>query len=379
MSTKIIEAEGNKKKKKLTKAAKRKRRLKRILALEIVVMFLLLAMGVGVKYVLDKWGLIDTTSLDEEALAFNDEVQEASGFTNIALFGVDARSASVIDTSNSDCIIILSINNKTKEIKMVSVYRDTLLMCPDEENTKNDYALRKANAAYSIGGPQLAIAQLNKNLDLKIKDYAAVNWSAVATAVDEVGGLDIEISKAEMDEINRHIAGTAESTGKTCKFVEEYGLVHMDGNQVTTYCRIRKSGTGDDYARAERQRLVISLLVKKAQTMNLKTLNNIIDEVFPMISTSVSLSEVLGLAKDATKYKIGETKSFPFQFTPVKSLGSLGDCLVPCGLCYNVSALHEFLFGQSEGYEPSAKVKELDEKIYKFTGVPTYVESDVDS
>lgn len=378
MSTKVRGAEGNgKKKKKLTKAAKRKRRLKRILALEIVVMFLLLVMGVGVKYVLDKWELIDTTELDESALALNDDINEdAAGFTTIALFGVDAREASVIDTSNSDCIIILSINNKTKEIKMVSVYRDTLLMCPDKKDTQKDDDLKKANAAYSEG-PQLAIAQLNKNLDLHITNYAAVNWNALATAVDEVGGLDIEISKAEMEEINRHIVGTADSTGKKCNFVKEYGLVHMDGNQVTTYCRIRKGGTGDDFARTERQRQVISLLVQKAQSMNLKTLNHIIDEVFPMISTSVSLSEVLGLAKDATKYTIGETKSFPFQFTTA-TLGPKGDCIIPCGLSYNVSALHEFLFGTND-YNPSAKVKELDEKIYKYTGVPSYVEPEEES
>ncbi|MBQ3512604.1 MAG: LCP family protein [Lachnospiraceae bacterium] len=376
MSTKVRGAEGNgKKKKKLTKAAKRKRRLKRILAFEFVLMFLLLVMGVGVKYVLDKWGLIDTKDIDEDALAISENInKESSGYTNIALFGVDARDASVIDTSNSDCIIILSINNKTKEIKMVSVYRDTLLMCPDKKDSKKDYDLRKANYAYSAGGPQLAIAQLNKNLDLDITDYAAVNWNALATAVDEVGGLEIEISKAEMEEINRHIVGTADSTGKKCNLVEEYGLVHMDGNQVTTYCRIRKGGTGNDFARAERQRQVISLLVQKAQTMNLKTLNSIIDEVFPMISTSVSLSEVLGLAKDATKYSIGETKSFPFQFTTA-TLGKKGDCIIPCGLSYNVSALHEFLFG-TENYEPSAKVEELDDAIYNYTGVPTYVEPD---
>ena len=361
------------KKKKLSKTAKRKRRLKRILALEFVLLFVLLVMGAGLKFVLDKWGLIDSKDIDENALAISNDInKESSGYTNIALFGVDARDASVIDTSNSDCIIILSLNNKTKEIKMVSVYRDTLLMCPNKSNVKKDYDLMKANYAYSAGGPELAIAQLNKNLDLNITDYAAVNWNALATAVDEVGGLEIEISKAEMEEINRHIAGTAESTGKKCNFVQEYGLVHMDGNQVTTYCRIRKGGTGNDFARAERQRYVISLLVNKAQDMNIKTLNNIIDEVFPMISTSVSLSEVLGLAKDATKYTIGETRSFPLQFTAA-TLGSKGDCLVPCGLSYNVSKLHEFLFG-TVNYKPSKKVEEIDQAIYSYTGVPTYEE-----
>lgn len=375
MSTKVRGVEGNiSRKKKLSKAAKRKRRLKRILAFEIVLMFLLFVSGVLVKYVLDKWKLIDTREIDESALAISDGInKEATGFTNIALFGVDAREASVIDSSNSDCIIILSINNKTKEIKMVSVYRDTVLMCPDKKNSKQDYDFKKANYAYGAGGPQLAIAQLNKNLDLDIKDYAAVNWSALAAAVDAVGGLDIEISEAEMNEMNLHIMGTANSTGRPCNFVTESGLIHMDGNQVTTYCRIRKGGTGNDYARAERQRMVISMLVQKAQKMNLSTLNDIIDEVFPMVSTSVSFSDTLGLAKDATKYKIGETKSFPFQFTGIKSLGNLGDCLVPCGLNYNVSELHEFLFGTTD-YKPSAKVEELDAKLYKFTGVPAYVE-----
>lgn len=375
MSTKVRGVEGNKsRKKKLSKAAKRKRRLKRILAFEIVLMFLLFVSGVLVKYVLDKWKLIDTRDIDESALAISTDInKEASGFTNIVLFGVDAKEASVIDTSNSDCIIIVSINNKTKEIKMVSVYRDTILMCPDKENSKQDYDFKKSNYAYNAGGPQLAIAQLNKNLDLDIKDYAAVNWNALAAAVDAVGGLDIEISEVEMNEMNLHIMGTAEAAGRPCNFMTEYGKVHMDGVQVTTYCRIRKNGTGNDYARVERQRLVLGLLMQKAQKMDLSTLNDIIDEVFPMISTSVSFTETLGLAKDVTKYKIVESKSFPFQFTGIKSLGNLGDSLVPCGLSYNVSKLHEFLFGTID-YKPSSKVEELDAKLYKFTGVPAYVE-----
>ena len=94
---------------------------------------LLCAVFGAVAYVYAKWSKIDTQDLKAEDIVINDEVKKnkevdlGDGYTNIALFGVDSRDGNLGEGNRTDCIIVASLNNETKEIKLVSVYRDTLL------------------------------------------------------------------------------------------------------------------------------------------------------------------------------------------------------------------------------------------------------------
>ena len=148
--------------------------------------------------------------------------------------------------NRTDCIIVASLNNETKEIKMVSVYRDTLL-----DLSEGTY--QKCNAAYSYGGPVLAINMLNMNLDLDIQDYVTVDFGAIADAIDLLGGVDIEVTEEELPYINQYIPETANSAGKSANYLSSAGLQTLDGTQATTYARIR-STAGGDFTRTERQR-----------------------------------------------------------------------------------------------------------------------------
>ena len=128
----------------------------------IVLILLLVATG-GAFWVYQKFsdtvGEMNYRELESDKLEINQQVKEnkaLKGYTNIALFGLDSREGN-LEQANSDTIIIASINNDTKEIKMVSVYRDTYL------NIGNDM-YRKANAAYANGGPEWAVSMLNTNL-----------------------------------------------------------------------------------------------------------------------------------------------------------------------------------------------------------------------
>ena len=220
----------------------------------------------------------------EEIIINNFEEEEVGvGYTNFVLFGGDSRSGDVEKNLNTDAIIIVSLNNATKEVKMVSVYRDTLL---DVSNG----SIRKCNSAYTAGGATQAINMLNMNLDLNIQQYVTVDFGAVTDVIDMLGGIEVDVSEAEYKAVNMYIDETAMVAEKKANHLTHAGVQTLDGVQATTYARIRK-GVGDDYARTERQRLVIQKAAEKAMKADLATLNKIIDVVFPQISTNLSMSE----------------------------------------------------------------------------------------
>ena len=172
----------------------RKKSKKILFILEIVVLLLFIG-GLFVygqiSAKLDKIDIQETDLADQDIVT-NDQAPQMTGYTTYALFGLDHRSKNEkLNTENSDTIIIASINNDTKAVKLVSVYRDTLL------NVKDD-TYSKANSAYAFGGPTNAVSMLNTNLDLNITDYVAIDFNALVTVVDCLGGLDIPLSYAEI-------------------------------------------------------------------------------------------------------------------------------------------------------------------------------------
>ena len=192
----------------------------------------------------------ENTNLDEATTA------KLEKFTTIALFGVDSRTGILGKGSRSDTIIIASINNETKEVKLCSVFRDTYL-----NMTNGTY--NKANAAYAFGGPDQAIRMLNLNLDLNISKYVSVDFTAIANAVDALGGIEMEITDAEVSHLNNYTVETSEVVGRSTTKLPGPGTYNLDGIQAVSYCRIRYT-KGDDFKRAERQRTVVAKIVEKA-------------------------------------------------------------------------------------------------------------------
>ena len=309
---------------------------------------------------------IETPQLDESKIVTNVTAPQMTGYTTYALFAIDKRSKNAaLDAQNSDTIIVASINNDTKEVKLASIYRDTLL------NIGND-TYTKANAAYAYGGPEQAISMLNTMLDLNITDYVTVNFSAMAEAVDALGGLDLPLSYAEMVFMNDYCIETSEETGKSYTPVElpdpkpvdeeaALGEYHLNGVQVVSYCRIRYTSSMD-MGRTERQRRVIGLMVDKAKKAGITTIFNIMDQVFPLITTSVSKTELLNMIG----YNIADTTGFPskYKFADVKN----ASMVVADTLEENVKELHAFLYGADESYEPSQNIIEANDKIIELVG-----------
>ena len=313
---------------------------------------------------------IETPQLDESKIVTNVTAPQMSGYTTYALFAIDQRSKNVaLDAQNSDTIIIASINNDTKDVKLASVYRDTLLDIGNDTYTK-------ANAAYAYGGPEQAISMLNTMLDLNITDYVTVNFNAMVAAVDALGGLDLPLSYAEMVFMNDYCIESSKETGKSYTPVElpdpkpeneeeTLGEYHLNGVQVVSYCRIRYTASMD-MGRTERQRRVIGLMVDKAKSAGLTTLFNIMDEVFPMISTSVTKTELLNLIPNLLGYTISDTTGFPakYKFADVKK----SSMVVADTLVDNVKELHKFLYGTQEGYEPSQNIVDASSRIIEIVG-----------
>lgn len=348
--------------KKQRQKAKKRRKRKKILLIFEGIFLLLLCAGV---YVALKWDRLDYTPIPKENIIINEKVKENENlkeYTNIALFGIDSRDESLGSGNRSDTMMIASINNKTYDVKLISVYRDSYLLIPRENNISYD----KANLAYSYGGPEMTINLMNTNLDLDITDYVAVNFSALIDTIDLLGGIDIEINEYEREYINGYMTETSKITGKEIVPLYESGQVHLNGIQATAYCRIRQTA-GDDYRRTERQRLVIQKLAEKAQKADVGTLNKIIDKVLPNISTSLDPTEIAGMALNASKYNLVANSGFPFE-KEGKDMGKKGDCVIPVNLEANVIALHEYLFGDTE-YKVSKKVKEISEKVKEDSGI----------
>lgn len=342
------------------KAAAKKKKRFIIFGLELLVLAGLL---VGF-YVVRQLQKIQKPEFEQSEIQVNESipeevVQTMSGYTTVALFGLDTRTAGQLGKGNrSDTMIIASINNDTKEVKLVSVYRDTYL---DLTNGKYN----KCNGAYSAGGPTQAVKMLNKNLDLDIEYYVSVDFAALTKVVDLLGGIEIDVDEAEIGHLNNYTEETSKVTGVKTTKLTQTGLQTLDGVQATSYCRIRYTA-GDDFKRTERQREVIMEIVNKAKKANISEINDIINAVFPMIATNYTNDELIAMAPEMIGYDIVDTAGFPFD----KATGTIsgkGSCVIPVNLAENVKQLHEYLF-DSSSYTPSSEVQAISDQITSDTG-----------
>lgn len=310
----------------------------------------------GVVLVASKMTKIETTELDTDKLniAETSEEQE-TGYLNVALFGLDSREGDLGKGNRSDTMMIASLNKATGEVKLVSVYRDTLLKL-------DDGSYNKANAAYAFGGPEGAISMINRSMDMDISKYVAVNFNALVDVIDALGGLDITLTDAEVVHMNNYCVETSKVTGADYTKIEPEvaGTYHLNGVQAVSYSRIRYTG-GGDFERTSRQRHVLELIAEKAQSASFSTLNKIIDKVFPQVSTNFTITEMIAYAKDIAKYKLGDSMGFPDN-NSFDMLDVVGSVVIPETLTSNVEDVHKFLFGD-DGYTISSNVTDMEAGI----------------
>ena len=324
----------------------------------LIVVFVTVVFSTSYIYLKNKLGKIDYVDLKSTEITINHGVDESlATYRNIALLGIDARSDTFGTGNRSDCIMILSLNEKTKDVKIASVYRDTYLNI-------DGHGLDKVTHAYSYGGPKLALNTLNKNLDLNITEFVAINFDTVRVVVDSIGGVEIPIDSQEVKYINGYINSLNKQFGTSSANITTPGTYKLDGVQALAYSRIRYTD-GGDYKRTERMRDVFMAVFKKAKTMNISELNDLANTILPHVSTNISENEIMGMIPKAISFNIKDSFGWPYE-TEGKMITKVWYG-VPINLQKNVSKLHESLFNEVD-YEPTDTVKNISNDIIKTTG-----------
>ena len=306
----------------------------------IIVILLLVGVVIGYSFVNSKLDKIQYEDIDVNTIEITEGVEEnLSQFRNIVLFGVvDADGY----RGRSDCIIIFSINENTKEVKMTSVYRDTYVEVPN-------HGFTKINHAYAYGGAGVAMSTINRNLDLDIKEYATINFNVVKDVVDYVGGVEINVTSAEVS----HIPA-----------VTKAGTQTLNGTQALAYGRIRYIDS--DYKRTERMRTVINAVFNKVKKMSVTEMNNFANKILPEIHTNIPKSEITKVMTDVPNYNIGSSIGWPYEVS-----GKMLDGVyyaVPKTLQDAVQKLHIELFEETD-YQTTETVNNISSTITKKTGV----------
>ncbi len=328
---------------------KRKKRITRIIVIEVVLVILLLAVTrlyQSFNRYIDK---IQIVNEDDNKIEHNEGVV-IDGYRNIVVFGLDTRDNS-LKRGNSDTIILVSINNKTKDVKLVSIYRDTFVNIPD-------VGYKKINAAYANGGYSLALTTINRNFDMDITEYVTVSFRAVIEAIDSLGGITLDIKENELKTLNGYVRELNRIHDTNVPGLKSAGTQTVNGTQATAYARIRYTA-GGDFKRTERQRTVLLKIFEKIKSSKLTTIFDLINTIFPQVATNLVKDEILDLAADVLSYDIIEQTGYPFEKVAQNRGGSY---VFPVNLEENVINLHRLLF-EDQAYTPSATVKEYSDYI----------------
>lgn len=221
------------------------------------------------------------------------DIMKDKDVLNVLLIGTDNRTSG--KRGLSDSMIIVSINSKTKQIVATSLLRDIYLSIPGKQNNR-------LNAAYIMGGTKLLIDTIESNFKIHIDKYATVDFFSFIHIVDKVGGVTIEITQDELRHFNNYVAhiNSLINEEETDGQLASAGTYLLEGKQALAYSRIRYVGT--DFARTARQRLVLELMFNKMKDLGVIDLADLMNDIFPEVTTDFSYNEILGLVLKVPTY-----------------------------------------------------------------------------
>ncbi len=242
---------------------------------------------------------------EEVTWAATEEVTGEDDIVNILLIGQDRRKGQ--GRTRSDTMIIATLNKTDKTIKLTSLMRDLYVQIPG-------YSDNRMNAAYAFGGMELLDATVKQNFDIEIDGNIEVDFSGFAQVIDLVGGVDIEITDAELKYLNSYIKDNCKNIGLVpdSYYINTAGYQHLNGVQALAYARIRYVGNGD-FGRTERQRKVLTAAFEGVMNLSLPEMLTLADQILPLVTTDMSNMELISLATDAFQLNIStiETHNIP--------------------------------------------------------------------
>ncbi|MGU8166498.1 LCP family protein [Clostridium perfringens] len=245
-----------------------------IYTISIVIIILLIVLSGGYYYINSKLDKVQKVEVNKDNLSIDKaKVEEEKHIKNIALFGIDAPQGK---RGRSDAIMILTLDEKHKVMKLTSIMRDSYVDIPGHGDDKITHA-------YAFGGPELAMKTLNENFKVNVEDFMAVNFTSLPEIIDKIGGVKINITQEEIP----HIPGVTSPGEQT-----------LNGAEALAYSRIRHAA-GVDYKRTERQRVVLEAIFEKLKSTPTSEYTSLIDEFLPYVETNMSSMDMIKLATDA--------------------------------------------------------------------------------
>lgn len=351
------------KKEKLPKK-KKKKTLRKILVVILLLAILTAGIFIAVSYKfidsqVKKFNKIDTDNID---LYIDNKVADnLKDYENIALFGLDSRDWEDKSKARTDAMMILSINKNNGQVRVISLLRDTYMFMSNSEGFE---FFDKANHAHHFGGAINTVRMINRNMDLNINKFMVLDWKAVVDLVDNMGGIDIDVKEAEIEDLNLAGPETASNTGKEWIDVTDAGIQNLNGVQVASYCRIRNT-SGGDIGRTSRMRKVILSILSKAKS-DPKKMMDVASNVFPQIDTNLDTSDIISLGFKMINFKIDKSIGYPTEFYG----GLVGEVwqAIPTTMESNIKILYKEAF-DIEDYRISNQAKEINDLIINSTGI----------
>lgn len=266
---------------------KMSKKTKIILGVCITLALLIVALITGYFYARGKiYSKLDTSISEKNG---EESFEEVPGITNILLIGTDARELN--EHARSDSIIIATIDNNNKKLKLSSIMRDTFVDIPG-------YGEQKINAALALGGPELLIKTIKENFNFNLDKYVMINFWGFENVIDGIGGIDVEVKDYEISEINKYIGEVDEVKSPP---LTAPGMQHLDGQQTLSYARIRKVGNGS-YERTERQRRVLNIVAEEMMKVSVLKYPGMLYDLLPSVQTNVEPLTLLNYAYTVSKF-----------------------------------------------------------------------------
>lgn len=323
--------------------SKNKSTVKKLLL--IIPLILVIAIASVYIYAHNLFGKVKTKQIskDNSVLGIKnptpEQVKKKDDIINIALFGIDPRKKN--DPTHSDCIMVLTIDEKHKDIKLSSIMRDTYVEVKNHGKTKITHA-------YGYGGPELALWTLNHNFNLDIKKYATVDFFNLEKIVDILGGVQVDIRPEEVKYVNKFMGETSAILHDSVPTLTHAGVQTLNGRQAVSYARIR-STAGGDYERTLRQRIVLNAIIDKLKNKNKLEYPGLVSKFLPLVETNFNSNEIMSLGKDVLISNIKTVKQARF---PLDSEGSgkiiKGIWYLVADIDKTTESLHKFIYSDIE-------------------------------
>ncbi len=277
-----------------SKHNKKKRKSGKIVA-NVFITILSILLAIGGSLMIYTYNVLDSMNFENIDDTSNDTSTKGllndSLVLNVLMFGSDSRSDSPED-GRSDSILMVSIDNRHKKLKLTSFLRDTFVEIPG-------YGYNKLNAAYAFGGPKLAVETIERNFGVDIDRYIVIDFQNFVSIVDVLGGVDVELTDDEAATINRILR--VEHKSDKAEPIYGGGVHHLNGAQALAHSRNRDSALSD-FDRTSRQRDVVFAIINEFKTASLPQLTSIVSEVGPMITTNFKKSEITSLLSNSLTY-----------------------------------------------------------------------------